>query len=55
MDPDEIVVQPIREHNLRQYYQVIQYLFLWASRGVAGVSKGGGFHPHGGLSPKGAH
>ena len=34
------LVQPTKDHNLRQCYQVIQYLFLWASRGVGGVSKG---------------
>mgnify|MGYP001589403744 CR=1 FL=1 len=33
-------IQPTRAKNLRQCYQVIQYLFLWASRGVGGVSQG---------------
>ena len=37
-----------RARNLRQCYQVIQYLFLWAARGVGGVSQGVTFI-HGGL------
>lgn len=41
-------MQPTRAKNLRQVYQVIQYLFLWASRGVGGVSQGVTFI-HGGL------
>ena len=41
-------MQPTKAKNLRQCYQVIQYLFLWASRGVGGVSQGVTFI-HGGL------
>lgn len=41
-------MQATRARNLRQCYQVIQYLFLWASRGVSGVSQGVTFI-HGGL------
>ena len=41
-------MQPTRARNLRQCYQVCQYLFLWASRGVSGVSQGVTFI-HGGL------
>jgi len=41
-------MQSTRARNLRQCYQVIQYLFLWASRGVGGVSQGVTFI-HGGL------
>ena len=33
-------IQPSRAKNLRQCYQVIQYLLLWSSRGVGGVSQG---------------
>ena len=44
--------QPTKSKNLRQCYQVIQYLFLWASRGVGGVSQGVTFI-HGGLVPTG--
>mgnify|MGYP001568273127 CR=1 FL=1 len=33
-------LQVTRAANLRQCHQVIQYLFLWASRGVGGVSQG---------------
>lgn len=45
-------VQPTRAQNLRQCYQVIQYLFLWAARGVGGMSQGVTFI-HGGLVPVG--
>lgn len=41
-------LQATRARNLRQCYQVIQYLFLWAARGVGGVSQGVTFI-HGGL------
>ena len=41
-------MQPTKAKNLRQCYQVIQYLFLWTSRGVGGVSQGVTFI-HGGL------
>ena len=41
-------LQATRAKNLRQCYQVIQYMFLWASRGVGGVSQGVTFI-HGGL------
>jgi DnaJ-domain-containing protein 1 len=43
-------MQPTRAKNLRQCYQVIQYLFLWASRGISGISQGVTFI-HGGLVP----
>ena len=43
------VIQPSKAHNLRQCYQVIQYLFLWSRRGVGGVSQGVTFI-HGGLA-----
>ena len=33
-------IQSTRAKNLRQCYQVIQYMFLWSSRGVGGVSQG---------------
>lgn len=33
-------LQASRARNLRQCYQVVQYLFLWASRGVGGISQG---------------
>ncbi len=33
-------LQPTKEQNLRQCYQVINYLFLWGSRGVGGVRQG---------------
>lgn len=42
------VIQPSKAHNLRQCFQVIQYLFLWSKRGVGGVSQGVTFI-HGGL------
>jgi DnaJ-domain-containing protein 1 len=41
-------LQATRAKNLRQCHQVIQFLFLWASRGVGGVSQGVTFI-HGGL------
>ena len=41
-------LQITKARNLRQCYQVVQYLFLWASRGVGGVSQGVTFI-HGGL------
>mgnify|MGYP001610314563 FL=1 len=41
-------MQATKAKNLRQCYQVIHYLFLWASRGVGGVSQGVTFI-HGGL------
>ena len=41
-------MQPTKAKNLRQCYQIVHYLFLWASRGVGGVSQGVTFI-HGGL------
>jgi len=47
-------LQPSKDLNLRQCYQVIQFLFLWGNRGVGGVSQGVTFI-HGALVPtKGA-
>ncbi len=43
------IIQPSKAHNLRQCYQVIQFLFLWARRGVGGISQGVTFI-HGGLA-----
>lgn len=48
------LVQPTKAKNLRQCYQVIQYLFLWGARGVGGVSQGVTFI-HGGLATTGNH
>ncbi len=48
------LIQPTKAKNLRQCYQVIQYLFLWGSRGVGGVSQGVTFI-HGGLAVTGNH
>ena len=45
-------MQPSKAQNLRQCYQVIQYLFLWANRGVGGVASGATFI-HGGLATTG--
>lgn len=42
-------LQPSKAQNLRQCHQVIQYLFLWGSRGVGGVASGATFI-HGGLA-----
>ena len=41
-------IQPTRAQNLRVCHQVIRYLFLWAARGVGGMSQGVTFI-HGGL------
>lgn len=41
-------LQPTKEQNLRQCYQVIQYILLWGSRGVSGVRQGVTFI-HGGI------
>lgn len=46
-------LQPSKAQNLRQCYQVTQYLFLWGSRGVGGVASGATFI-HGGLATTGA-
>ena len=43
------IIQPSKAHNLRQCFQVIQFLFLWARRGVGGISQGVTFI-HGGLA-----
>lgn len=48
------ILQPSKAQNLRQCHQVISYLFLWASRGVAGVSQGVTFI-HGGLATTEGH
>lgn len=45
--------QPTRAQNLRQCFQVIQYLLIWASRGVSGVTRGVTFI-HGSLATTGA-
>ncbi len=47
-------MQPTKALNIRQCYQVIQYLFLWGARGVGGVSQGVTFI-HGGLAVTGNH
>ena len=41
-------LQPTKSQNLRQCFQVISYLFLWAKRGIGGISQGVTFI-HGGL------
>ena len=45
-------LQPTKAHNLRQCYQVTQYLFLWGTRGVGGIASGATFI-HGGLATTG--
>ena len=40
--------QPTKAQNARQCLQTIQYLFLWAERGVSGITQGVTFI-HGGL------